>query len=622
MTDAEPPPAHAPAPALLEVTALRIERFRAGVRETIVSSLDLSIAEGETIGIVGESGSGKSMSGRALVGLLPRTVAATGGTVSYCGQNLLTLKESGWRRIRGREIGLVMQDPFSMLNPVMRCGRIIEESLQRDVFHDRRERQEESIRQLAQVGIADEGVVERYPFQLSGGMRQRVGIAAALARDPKLLIADEPSTALDVTTQREILALIKRIQLARNMGLILITHDLRVAFSMCDRIYVLYAGRLVEVAPAKEMEAEPLHPYSHGLLLSEPSAERRVERLVSIPGAVPSAAAVSGSCAFAPRCQWALPTCNAGEPPLAEVGGGRLSACIRISEIGAEMASVRARDDPQRPLPETLTTDAIVEVRGLRKVFRSGGRTVTAVDGVSLIVGHGEGVGLAGESGSGKTTVARILVGLETATEGEVSVAGVNTADWNALSRADVRLVRRTAQIVFQDPYSSLNPMRSIGSMLAEVITTHNPKSKVAQTEVADLLQAVGLPTEYAGRRPVALSGGERQRVAIARALAVQPKVLICDEPVSALDVSVQAQILTLLGRLRRELGLGYLLITHDLSILRQMTERLYIMHRGRIVESGATDAVLSDPQDPYTRKLLASVPRSEAAWIGSGDDA
>jgi peptide/nickel transport system ATP-binding protein len=621
MTDAQTPPADALAPALLEVTALRIERLRGGVHETIVSSLDLSLAEGETVGIVGESGSGKSMSGRALIGLLPRTVAATGGEVSYRGQNLLTLKEAGWRRIRGREIGLVMQDPFSMLNPVMRCGRIIEESLQRDTYPGRRERRDESIRRLAQVGITDEGVADRYPFQLSGGMRQRVGIAAALARDPRVLIADEPSTALDVTTQREILALIKQIQLSRNMGLILITHDLRVAFSMCDRIYVLYAGRLVEVAPAKELEAEPLHPYSHGLLLSEPSAERRVERLVSIPGAVPSATAVAGSCAFAPRCRWALPTCDSAEPPLAEVGAGRLSACIRIGEIGPEMVSGRARDDGQRPLQETVPTDAIVQVRALRKVFRSGGRTVTAVDDVSLTVGEGEGVGLAGESGSGKTTVARILVGLETATEGEVSVGGVDTADWSALSRADVSFVRRTVQIVFQDPYSSLNPMRSIGSMLAEVITTHNPKAKLAQTQVAELLQAVGLPVEYAERRPVALSGGERQRVAIARALAVKPKVLICDEPVSALDVSVQAQILTLLARLRQELGLGYLFITHDLSILRQMTERLYVMHRGRIVESGATDAVLSDPQEAYTRKLLASVPKSEAAWVGYGDD-
>ena len=606
---------------VLEVDGLSVERLRRGGADTIVTSVSLSVRAGETIGIVGESGSGKSMTARAITGLLPPGLVAR-GAVRYGGRNLLTQRESQWQAIRGGEIGLVMQDPFTMLNPVLRCGRILEESLPDRRRLGRAQRRAEIARRLAEVGITDEGVAERYPFQLSGGMRQRVAIAAALARGPRVLIADEPSTALDVATQREILALIKDIQEARGMGLILITHDLRVAFAMCDRIHVLYAGSLVEAAPAAELQAEPLHPYSHGLLLSEPPADHRVRELAVIPGTVPSPGQVAGSCTFAPRCRWAAGTCRESAPPLVEVtlpevASGRLSACVRLAEIRADMRAVREQAELEaHTAPAGRAESGLISVRDVRKVFRQGGRTVAAVDGVSLEVGAGESVGLVGESGSGKTTLARLLVGLERATSGDITIDGTSASDWAALSPSERRRLRGIIQIVFQDPYSSLNPVRTIGATLAEAITTHNPRARGVPAQVGDLLGSVGLPAAYAQRKPFALSGGERQRVAIARALAARPRVLVCDEPVSALDVSVQAQILNLLAALRADRGIGYLFITHDLSIVRQITDYLYVMRRGRLVESGATEQVLNGPRDPYTIQLIESVPSPEAGWL------
>jgi oligopeptide/dipeptide ABC transporter ATP-binding protein len=604
---------------VLEVKGLRIERKSPERRDTIVTAADLDLAPGETIGIVGESGSGKSMTARAIMGLLPRALVAS-GQVRYRGQNLLKLSERELQAKRGGEIGLILQDPFTMLNPVMTCGKIIGESLLKEPRLSRDARRKEVVRRLAEVGIRDASVADRYPFQLSGGMRQRVGIAAALARDPRVLIADEPTTALDVTTQRDVLALIKGIQAARGMSLILITHDLRVAFAVCDRVYVLYAGSLIEVGSSAELDAEPLHPYTLGLLLSEPSAERRTGELVAIPGSVPAPDDVAGSCTFAPRCRWAAPTCTEASPPLAEVAPGRLSACVRLPEIRHEMASLRRRGEEEDDVGAASqgAAAAIIAVQDARKVFRNGRRTVNALDGVSIEVGEHESVGIVGESGSGKTTLARILVGLEQATSGQIAIAGIPASDWAKLSAKDRRKLRSTIQIIFQDPYSSLNPMRSVGSILREAIALGEPMTKDRDAEAGDLLRSVGLPADYAARKPVALSGGERQRVAIARVLAAQPRILVCDEPVSALDMSVQAQILNLLIKLRSERGLGYLFITHDLSIVRQVTDRLYVMHSGRIVESGPTEEVLSNPRDPYTATLLKSVPRPEPEWLAA----
>jgi peptide/nickel transport system ATP-binding protein len=607
---------------VLEVEGLRIERPRHDRRDTIVRAVDIALGAGETIGIVGESGSGKSMTARAIMGLLPRTLTAS-GKIMYRDRNLLELSDREWQAMRGSEIGLILQDPFTMLNPILTCGTIIGESLMQERHLSRAERRAEVIRRLAEVGIRDDSVADRYPFQLSGGMRQRVAIAAALARDPRVLIADEPTTALDVTTQRDVLALIKGIQAARGMSLILITHDLRVAFAVCDRIYVLYAGSLVEVGTSPELDAEPLHPYSLGLLLSEPSADQRAGDLVAIPGSVPAPDDVAGSCVFAPRCSWAAATCSDKAPPLAEVAPGRFSACVRLPEIRSEMAAMRHRgEQAERPRASAQAeSSALISVQDARKVFRNGSRSVTALDGVSIEVGEHESVGIVGESGSGKTTLARILVGLEQATDGQIAIDGIPAGNWARLSERDRRKLRSTIQIVFQDPYSSLNPMRSLGSILREAIAIGEPDLKDRNAEVSNLLRSVGLPADYAARKPVALSGGERQRVAIARVLAAKPRILICDEPVSALDMSVQAQILNLLISLRAERGLGYLFITHDLAIVRHVTDRLYVMHRGKVVESGPTEDVLTSPRDPYTVSLLRSVPSPEPEWLAASRD-
>ena len=592
---------------IVDLQGLRVTATTAdGHERTIVASADLSLRPGESIGIVGESGSGKSMTAKALTGLLPKRVSAT-GRLTYQGENLLGASERTWQHIRGREIGLILQDPFTMLNPVMRCGRILEESLLQDQVQG--SVRDEVLGRLAEVGIHDASVVDRYPFQLSGGMRQRVAIAASLARDPRVLIADEPSTALDVATQREVLDLISGIQRTRGMALVLITHDLRVAFERCDRIYVLYAGSLVEVGGSERMEAEPLHPYTQGLLLSEPPADRRVQRLVAMPGSVPTADEVAGGCTFAPRCRWAAEVCVSAEPPLREVRAGDLSACVRLDEIREEMAGFRTLAEQVASQPSTQRSEPVLEVHEVRKVFGTGTKAVAALEEATLQVGAGESVGIVGESGSGKTTLARLLVGLETPTSGEIVVGGHRFSDWRGLKGEDRQRLRSSIQTVFQDPYSSLNPMRTIGWTLREAVTTHDKHARNPKEQVAELLGMVGLPAAYARRMPSALSGGERQRVAIARALAVRPKVLICDEPTSALDMSVQAQILNLLSSLRSEREMSYLFISHDLSIMRQVTEFVYVMFRGRIVESGPTDAVLDDPQHDYTRRLLQSVP-------------
>jgi len=602
--------------SLLTAVGLAIHSRIGGDQRTIVTNLDLSLNEAETVGIVGESGSGKSMTARALVGLLPTGLSAR-GEVRLDGSNLLEMSQRELSRIRGSEIALVLQDPFTMLNPVTRCGDQVADGLvdARGRRLGRRTRREEAARRLAEVGIPE--TVDRYPFELSGGMRQRVAIAAALAGDPRVLIADEPSTALDVTTQGEILALLKSLQTSRSMALLLITHDLRVAFSTCDRIYVLYAGSLLEVGDASAVEAEPLHPYTLGLLLSEPPADRRLTELVAIPGSVPAADDVATICPLAPRCQWAQPKCEVTNPPLKPVGAERLSACLRIDEIRAEMRSLRHH--AERPAVVHHPAEAsvpLVSVDNLQKTFadastRRGSAPVIALGGVSLTVGVTESVGLVGESGSGKTTLARCLVGLETPTAGAITIDGVDASNYGSLSADHLRQLRRTVQIVFQDPYSSLNPLRTVGSALKEVLELHRKRSRNLEGGVAELLEQVGLPASFSRRKPVALSGGERQRVAIARALAVKPRLIICDEPVSALDVSVQAQILGLFRTLRDELGVGYLFITHDLAVVRQVVERVYVLYRGEVVESGPVDAVLDHPQHAYTVRLVESVPRS-----------
>ncbi len=636
MTSMQPHPGQ-PAPgesALLSVRGLRIVSRIQGVERVITAGSDFDLAPGETLGIVGESGSGKSMTARALIGLLPAGVRAE-GQVSYRGRDILALPERELRRLRGAELAMVFQDPFTMLNPLMRCGAQIVELLREDNGRPlgRQARRAEAVRRLAEVGITDPAVADAYPFELSGGMRQRVGIAAAIARDPQVLIADEPSTALDVTTQREILARLRDVQRGRGMGLILITHDLRVAFALCDRVLVLYAGSVLETASAEQMEAEPLHPYTLGLLLSDPPVDRRLSHMAAIPGSVPAADQIANTCAFAPRCQWRLDACEAAAPALVQVAGERWSACIRVPAIVADMHTVKtealaARVDHAGTgagQPAAEIAGAVVAALQLEKVFgdsRQPGRRVAALKGVTLEIGEDEAVGLVGESGSGKTTLGRCLVGLERPTGGTVLVNGVDTSHPAGLSSGERRRLRRTVQMVFQDPYSTLNPVRTVGATLGEAILAADEHVRDVRAAVAELLERVGLPAGYAERKPVALSGGERQRVAIARALAVRPRLIVCDEPVSALDVSVQAQILNLLTDVRRELKVGYLFITHDLAVVRQVAERIYVLRQGEVVEQGTTSDVLDNPQHWYRRMLVDSIPSSDEAWLARAAEA
>lgn len=611
---------------LLRVRDLTITSRLAGASRTIVRGVDLDLAPGEALAIVGESGSGKSMTARALVGLLPPGVRAS-GEVAYGGRDLLGLRQRQLAGVRGSEIALIFQDPFTMLNPLMRCGEQISELLRDESGRrlGRRARREQAVRRLAEVGIEDPAVADAYPFQLSGGMRQRIGIAAALARDPRVLIADEPSTALDVTTQKEILARIAELQRSRGMGLILITHDLRVAFSICDRVAVLYAGSVLETGPAAAVEADPRHPYTHGLLLTEPPGDRRLEQLPVIAGAVPDADEVADRCAFADRCDWATGDCRAGRPELRSDGAGRGSACIRIEAVAAELRSRRAVIQDGVAARAPAAGAALVEVDAIEKRFdgaRRGSRQVTALDGVSLRIDADETVGLVGESGSGKTTLGRCLLGLERPTAGRIVVDGIDASDLGALGEAERLRFRRTIQMVFQDPYSTLNPVRTIGATLREALLVHEPRSRDVRGRAAELLERVGLSAAYADRKPVALSGGERQRVAIARALAAEPRVIVCDEAVSALDVSVQAQILNLLADLRRETGISCLFITHDLGVVRQIADRVYVLRQGRLVEEGVCDEVLDRPRDPYTRRLIASIPSGDRRWLDADEPA
>jgi peptide/nickel transport system ATP-binding protein len=605
---------------LLGVEHLHIHYGQGAGKKTIVHDISFSLRRNESLGIVGESGSGKSMTAKSLVQLLPPGVQVS-GSVRLDGTELVGAPRSALRAIRGRRISLLLQDPFTMLNPVQTIAATMRESLPSSQRRGGRQGRAEIARRLLEVGL-DSAVMSRYPFQLSGGQRQRVAIAAVLAKDPDILLADEPTTALDVTTQAEIIALLRRLRAERGMSLLLITHDLQVAFAVCDRIAVMYAGTVVEAAGASDLEQEPLHPYSAGLLASDVPPTGYVERLAYIPGSVPSASSwtAAGRCPFTERCAWHGDQCEQALPPLVRVAPARESACVRIGEIRRELPRLAILATAEGSLPAVMPSvpraseTELVRITDLTKVYRQSamlgrGRETRALQGVSLSIGEGESVGLVGESGSGKTTIARIMLGLVTADEGQVTVGGVDATRFRKLRRKDLRTVRETLQMVFQDPFASLNPMLRIGDAIAEALARRDPGATEGPRSVAEVLDTVGLPASYASRRPAQLSGGECQRVSIARAVAVHPKVLVCDEPVAALDVSVQAQILELLRDVRARYGMSLLFITHDLAVVRQMTQRIVVLYRGQIVEQGSTQQVLDKPGHAYTIRLLDSVP-------------
>ncbi len=615
----------------LRVENLRVEIAAGGRILVPVDGVSFGIGADECVALLGESGCGKSMTALALMRLLPEGGRVAAGDARLEEDDLFALTEAAMGEVRGRRLAMIFQEPQTSLNPVMTVAEQIGEALAAHRDLAGAAARAEAGRLLEAVGLATDRL-DSYPFQLSGGQRQRALIAMMLAGDPKVLIADEPTTALDVTIQAQILRLLKDLRTRRGMGLLLITHDLDVARDMADRVAVMYAGQIVEWASRDALYGEPRHPYTQKLFAVLPRLDRRGERLDSLPGRVPGADAAFVGCRFADRCPAVFERCRVEESAFHEAAPGHFVRCHlavadtihRFEKGGLGRISCRSEGDaaenpPQPPFVKGGSSNPVLAVRDLAVHFpiRKGllKRTVghvKAVDGVSLEVAPGETLALVGESGCGKTTLARAVLRLIEPTAGEVRLMGEPLA---GLAGDALRHKRAEMQIVFQDPFSSLNPRMRVGEILDEGMAALLPElDQPGRTRRGlELLDQVGLPEDAARRYPHEFSGGQRQRIAIARALAVKPKLLILDEPTSALDVSVQAQILNLLADLRREHGLAYLFITHNLSVVSYLADRVAVMRAGRIVETGAAEQVLTRPGNDYTRLLLDSVPGKRA---------
>ncbi len=601
---------------LLSVRGLCTQIAGDGLPVRAVDGVSFDIAAGETFALVGESGCGKSMTALSIMRLLPEAAAIAGGEVVLQGENLLALPEARMRDVRGRRAAMIFQEPGLSLNPVMTVGAQIAESVRRHTRMDGAAVDARVIELLDAVRMPDaRRRAGEYPFQLSGGMKQRVMIAMALACDPALLIADEPTTALDVTVQAQVLELLRDLQLSRGMAMLLITHDLGVVAQMAQQVAVMYAGEIIETAPVRDFFKGPAHPYSRKLFDSLPERAGRDRVLAAIPGAVPPLHIRFAGCRFVERCDQALPQCAGTVPEWHGVGDGHRAKChLHQAAPGTGPAPVAAVTVAARRGQDD-TGEALLQVSDLRVHFpvrkgllqRITGH-VRAVDGVSLDIAPGRTLGLVGESGCGKTTVGKGLLRLIEPTGGQVLLGG---EDFLALGRSALRNRRRDVQIIFQDPYASLNPRVRIGDALEEGMLAQGIGGTAAgrQSRIDALLGEVGLSPEIRGRYPHEFSGGQRQRIAIARALSVEPRLIVCDEPTSALDVSVQAQILNLLKRLQREKGLAYLFISHNMSVIDYMADEVAVMYLGRIVERGTADEVLRNARHPYTQSLLAAVP-------------
>ncbi len=615
-TSAEPAPESPTpensAPALLQVRDLSVEFTTVEGRPLrAVRNVSFTLRRGETLAVVGESGSGKSTTAFALTRMLPGTGRITGGSVLLDGQDLTAAGEKELRGVRGARIGMIFQDPMTSLNPVLTAGVQLDEVLRAHGFGSRAARRARALELLGLVGIADPARrLGDHPHQFSGGQRQRILIALALACEPDVLIADEPTTALDATVQEQILSLLADLNEQTGTALVLITHNMGVVARSCARVLVMYGGAVVEEGPTAEVLARPRHPYTAGLLAAVPRlAAPSGTRLTGIPGNPPDLALPLVGCDFADRCTFVEERCKTAAPPLVAGAAGVRTACWPAAGH-TDPLPVRTTPEPlDRPAPG----DTVLVAENLRKVYARGGGlrrhrdSLAALDGVSLTLAAGETLGIVGESGSGKSTLARVLAHAHPSDGGTIRLYG---DDITRPSRAALHRVRRAVQMVFQDPYASLNPRMTVGEIVAEPLVAFDIGDKAErQRRVADLLAQVGLDASAAGRRPRSFSGGQRQRIGIARALAPEPAVLICDEPVSALDVSVQAQIVNLLTDLQRDLGLALIFIAHDLAVVRQVSHRIAVMHRGRIVETGTADEICEHPADPYTRALLAAAP-------------
>ncbi|OKJ64894.1 peptide ABC transporter ATP-binding protein [Streptomyces sp. CB02009] len=638
-------------PPLLEVQGLDVEFTTPdGGRLHAVRDVSFTLRRGETLAVVGESGSGKSTTALALLGMLPGTGRISGGSVRLDGEDLVTAGEDRLRAVRGARVGMIFQDPMTALNPVLTIGRHLDEVLRAHAAparaagghagpvpagpsraagthagpapapagparaadaplrRGRTARRARAVELLRLVGIPDpEGRLDDHPHQFSGGQRQRILIAMALAGEPDILLADEPTTALDATVQDQILTLLGELTRSTGTAVVLITHNMGVVARACERVLVMYGGTVVEDGPTAEVLTRPRHPYTAGLLaavprLSAPSGTR----LTGIPGTPPDLSLPLAGCAFAARCALAEDRCGTIAPPLVAVGapGSTVrAACLPAAEHAEPLPPPPPPARIDRPAPGAV----VLAAEGVHKTYRSRRRRFTALDDVSLTLAAGETLGIVGESGSGKSTLARVLAHAHPADSGRVLLDG---RDVTRPGRAELHAVRRRVQMVFQDPYASLNPRMTVGEIVAEPLRAFGigtPAERPAR--VAELLRLVGLDPAAADRHPRSFSGGQRQRIGIARALAPQPAVLICDEPVSALDVSVQAQIVGLLTDLQRDLGLALVFIAHDLAVVRQVSHRIAVMHGGRIVETGGADELCERPRDPYTRALLAAAP-------------
>ncbi len=593
-----------------------------------VDGVSLAIHRGETYALLGESGCGKSMTSFSIMRLLPPAGRVSSGRVMFDGEDLMTLSNAKMQRIRGCRVAMVFQEPMSSLNPVVTIGEQIAESvrLHQGLNGDAVKTKVEAL--LNDVGIADP--LQRYndyPHQLSGGMKQRVMIAIALAGEPELLIADEPTTALDVTIQAQVLTLLKKLQQERGMALLLITHDLGVVSEMADRVGVMYAGQLVEEATRAQFFSHAQHPYSQKLFESLPTIEKRDQPLAVIQGAVPSLAATFSGCRFAERCDDSEPGCEQRLPRWVEQEAGHGVRCHKVDPAYIGEFKNSAEDlQPLQLLANTIaapaapaTTTPLLVVRDLKMHFevrnglfnRNAGK-LYAVDGLSLQIEKGRTLALVGESGCGKTTVGKAILQLNRPTSGEVLFEG---DDLTQISAAALRSRRNDFQIIFQDPFSSMNPRMQVVDIIREGMVTLRIGSDAEQlARVDQLLVQVGLPLNARGRYPHEFSGGQRQRICIARALAVNPKLIICDEPTSALDVSVQAQILNLLKELQLTMKLSYLFITHNLSVVSYLADEVAVMYLGRIVEQGTVEDVLKNPQHPYTQALISAIPAVDKA--------
>ncbi|MDT1060828.1 ABC transporter ATP-binding protein [Paracoccus sp. CPCC 101403] len=565
-------------------------------------NVSFTVETGSLFGIAGESGSGKSVLTQAIMGLLPG--AEIEGECLFEGRDLLKMTPAELRALRGARIGMVFQDPLSSLHPYYTIGQQVTEVIHAHEKVSTAEARARAAEMLEKVGIRNAAArLDDYPHQFSGGMRQRVMIAMALVLRPSLIIADEPTTALDVTVQAQIIALLDEMRRELGITVIMITHDLGLMSSVADKVMIMYGGTRLEIGPAKGLFDAPAHPYTSGLLRSSPAAERQGGDLFSIPGRPPSLLARPKACIFAPRCGQAQPVCQTKAPPNRVYADGAEALCHFEPRI-EDAPGIAAQPD-RKPVADRLLSVRNVALTYSMSSGFGAKRQLDVLKGISLDVARGETLGLVGESGCGKSTLARVIAGLVPATKGSVDFDGI---DVGSLTPKAWRDMRRRVQLVFQDPFGSLNPRRRVGAIIGEPFRIHGlAAGEARKNEVRRLMELVGLNPEHYNRFPSEFSGGQRQRIGIARALALNPDLIIFDEPVSALDVSIQAQILNLMRDLQQKLGLTYLFISHDLSVVRHMCDRIAVMNAGRIIEMDETEQIFRHPHQEYTRTLLGA---------------